>query len=247
MRGMRTRQHKRHEGCENLPDFCTGSYTVPNSHTHTQSQSSLAQLGIPLTDVLKVLAAVLFLGNVLFYEAKNQELSMQGAEELRAVGNLLGVQPLLLQRALTLRTYRSGRGQPVYSACSAAASNGARDALAKALYIRTVVAIMRRINTLLRGASQRGPGGVLALNRPPAGEGHMLHIVDFFGFESNEVNSLEHFCVNWTAEKVQHYYTQSLFAATVQECSEEDVDPLFESSLYDCSPCLELIGGQVED
>jgi len=51
-----------------------------NAHTHTQSQSSLAQLGIPLTDVLKVLAAVLFLGNVLFYEAKNQELSMQGAE-----------------------------------------------------------------------------------------------------------------------------------------------------------------------
>jgi len=30
----------------------------------------------------------------------------------------------------------------------------------------------------------------------------------------------------------------------VQECSEEDVDPLFESSLYDCIPCLELIGGQ---
>ena len=29
--------------------------------------------------------------------------------------------------------------------------------------------------------------------------------------------------------------------------SEEDVDPLFESSLYDCIPCLELIGGQVED
>jgi len=28
-----------------------------------------------------------------------------------------------------------------------------------------------------------------------------------------QVNSLEHFCVNWTAEKVQHYYTQSLFAA----------------------------------
>ena len=43
-------------------------------------QSSLAQLGIPLTDVVKVLVATLLLGNVLFYEAKNQELSMQGVE-----------------------------------------------------------------------------------------------------------------------------------------------------------------------
>ena len=43
-------------------------------------QSSLAQLGIPFTDVVKVLAAILLLGNVLFYEAKNQELSLQGAD-----------------------------------------------------------------------------------------------------------------------------------------------------------------------
>ena len=43
-------------------------------------QSSLAQLGIPLTDVLKVLSAVMLLGNTLFYEAKNQELQLQGME-----------------------------------------------------------------------------------------------------------------------------------------------------------------------
>lgn len=43
-------------------------------------QSSLAQLGIPLTDVLKVLSAVLLLGNTLFYEAKNQELQLQGSD-----------------------------------------------------------------------------------------------------------------------------------------------------------------------
>ena len=57
-------------------------YTSSHPHTLTPShpQSSLAQLGIPLTDVLKVLVAILLLGNILFYEAKNQELSMQGSE-----------------------------------------------------------------------------------------------------------------------------------------------------------------------
>ena len=48
-------------------------------------QSSLAQLGIPFTDVVKVLVAILLLGNVLFYEAKNQELSVQGSEGLWCV------------------------------------------------------------------------------------------------------------------------------------------------------------------
>lgn len=47
--------------------------------TFPHPQSSLAQLGIPLTDVLKVLVAVMLLGNVVFYEAKNQELAVQNA------------------------------------------------------------------------------------------------------------------------------------------------------------------------
>lgn len=110
-------------------------YTITIAHT----QSSLAQLGIPLTDVVKVLVATLLLGNVLFYEAKNQELSMQGVEgqsttlvayeilvasicaELEAVAALLGVEPSLLQQGLTLRTYHSDRGEEVRSQCSAAA------------------------------------------------------------------------------------------------------------------------------
>ena len=37
-------------------------------------------MGIPLYDVMKVLVAILLLGNILFYEAKNQELSVQGVE-----------------------------------------------------------------------------------------------------------------------------------------------------------------------
>lgn len=219
--------------------------TVPQLQSHFEAwKSSLAQLGIPLTDVLKVLSAVMLLGNTLFYEAKNQELQLQGMDELRSVATLLGVQLVLLQRGLTLRTYRSNRGPAVQSPCSAAAANGARDALAKALYIRTVVAIMRRINTLLRGASQKTHGGGANSHHTPSVDTNMLHIVDMFGFENCEANSLEQLCINWTAERLHHHFTQSLFTSTISQCTEEGVDPMFESALYDCSPCLELIGGQ---
>ena len=41
--------------------------------------------------------------------------------ELEAVASLLGVDPVLLQQGLTLRTYSSDRGEAVQSPCSAAA------------------------------------------------------------------------------------------------------------------------------
>lgn len=66
-------------------------------------------------------------------------------------------------------------------------ANGARDALAKGLYIRTVVAIMRRINTLLRGVSQKSHGGGAKSHHTPSQDTNVLHVVDMFGFENCEV------------------------------------------------------------
>ena len=99
-------------------------------------------------------------------------------------------------------------------------ANGARDALAKALYIRTIVAIMRRVNTLLRGTSHLAQGGGGSSSHSPTlnAESNMVHVVDLFGYEANEVNSLEQLCINWSAEKLQQYYINSLFTKTVQMC-----------------------------
>ena len=33
-----------------------------------------------------------------------------------------------------------------------------------------------------------------------------------------QVNSLEQLCVNWTAERLQHHFKQSLFTATISQC-----------------------------
>ena len=127
---------------------------------------------------------------------------------------------------------------------------------------------MRRINTLLRGTSHR-TGSASRTRVQSTADDRSLHVVDLFGWESNEVNSLEHLCVNWSAERIQQHYIKSLFTDTIDQCRlaflhvtllavglpdnhsmllslrEEGVDPMFESSLYDCGPCIELIGGMV--
>ena len=57
-----------------------------------------------------------------------------------------------------------------------------------------------------------------------------------FGFERNESNSLEQLCVNWTAEKLQHYYTQTVFNDTLKAC--ELVTHIVDLFIYCLFVCL---------
>ena len=75
---------------------------------------------------------------------------------------------------------------------------------------------MRRINTLLRGASHRTPAGIVP--RPQSANERTIHVVDLFGMEGNEANSLEQLCVNYCTEKLQQYYTTSMFTNTTEMC-----------------------------
>ena len=88
--------------------------------------------------------------------------------------------------------------------------------------MRTIVAIMRRVNTLLRAVSMQSQAGGGGASTPhpqtPSPDDHTVHVVDLFGYEANDVNSLEQLCINWSAEKLQQYYIDSLFTKTMQMC-----------------------------
>lgn len=95
--------------------------------------SSKGVLGIPFMDVVKVLAAVLLLGNVQFVDGNKtnkshqgidasgikttaviSEVSVAGESELNAVSSLLGVSAQSLFRGITSRTHNT-RAQLVKS------------------------------------------------------------------------------------------------------------------------------------
>lgn len=81
-------------------------------------KACLGVLGIPFLDVVRVLAAVLLLGNVNFVVVEGVEVTVQGDAELKAVASLLGVSGSALFRGLTSRTHNA-RGQLVRSVCDA--------------------------------------------------------------------------------------------------------------------------------
>ncbi|CAG9837277.1 unnamed protein product [Diabrotica balteata] len=129
--------------------------TIEDSNRFQAWKNCLGILGIPFLDVVRVLAAVLLLGNVQFMDGKGLEVDVKGEAELNAVAGLLGVSGGALFRGLTSRTHNA-RGQLVKSVCDANMSNMTRDCLAKALYCRTVATIVRRANSLKRLGSTLG-------------------------------------------------------------------------------------------
>ncbi|XP_023237398.1 unconventional myosin-Va-like isoform X1 [Centruroides sculpturatus] len=118
-------------------------------------KTCLSILGIPFMDVVRVLAAVLLLGNIQFVDGAGLEVEVKGSNEIKPVAALLGISSIALFKGLTTRT-RNIRGQLVKSASDALMSNMTRDALAKALYCRTVATIVRRANSLKRLGSTSG-------------------------------------------------------------------------------------------
>lgn len=127
-------------------------------------KSCLSVLGIPFMDVARIFAAILLLGNVPLTTtaastSKSCDPGVSACEikstntssVLKAVAQVLGVSSVALYKGLTSRSHqvngqlivRSGN-QTNMTACAT------RDALAKALYCRTVATIVRRANSLKR-------------------------------------------------------------------------------------------------
>ena len=102
-------------------------------------------------DVVRVLATVLLLGNIEFFDINNSSdrVTSDNEKELNSVAALLGVSTKSLLKGLTSRT-RTMKGCLIKSMCNSNVSNMTKDCLAKALYCRTVATIVRRSNSLKR-------------------------------------------------------------------------------------------------
>lgn len=79
-------------------------------------------LGIPFMDVVRVLAAVLLLGNVKFVDNGSGEVVAKGETELASVARLLGISFPALFRGITTRTHSEttrGTTQLIKTNCDA--------------------------------------------------------------------------------------------------------------------------------
>ena len=163
-------------------------------------------------NIFRMLAAILWLGNVTFSEDENGNAAVSDQSVIDYVAYLLEVDAAHVLKALTLRvveTSRGGRRGSIYDVpLNIIQAQAVRDALAKAIYFNLFDWIVERVNASLkvRGAVKNTVG-----------------ILDIYGFEVFKSNSFEQLCINYVNEKLQQIFIQLTLKAEQKEYEDERI------------------------
>ena len=163
-------------------------------------------------DIFRMLAAILWLGNVSFIEDDQGNAANRDQSVVDFVAYLLEVDPTHVNTALTSRiveTSRGGRRGSVYQVpLNVTQAMAVRDALAKAIYFNLFDWIVERVN-----ASLKARGAI----------GNSVGILDIYGFEIFEKNSFEQLCINYVNEKLQQIFIQLTLKTEQEEYAREQI------------------------
>ncbi len=138
-------------------------------------------------DILKVLAALLHMGNIKYRGKVVDNLDatdIPDQSNVERVAAILGVESRALVDALTSRTIFA-QGETVVSTLNTGQSRDVRDAFAKGIYGRLFVHIVRKVNAAVFRQDLRDEMGRTGFRKSSIG------VLDIFGFENFDSNSFE--------------------------------------------------------
>uniref|UniRef100_A0A4W4FT56 Myosin IXB n=1 Tax=Electrophorus electricus TaxID=8005 RepID=A0A4W4FT56_ELEEL len=163
--------------------------------------------------ILSVLSAILYLGNVTYEQKGDGEgVTVGPADVLSTLCDLLKVKVELLMEALIKRKAMTANDVLILPYTHSQAVT-ARDSMAKSLYSSLFDWIVLRINyALLNKRDMEESVPCLSLG-----------ILDIFGFEDFKTNSFEQFCINYANEQLQHYCSQHIFRLEQEEYLAEGI------------------------
>ncbi|XP_070775715.1 unconventional myosin-VIIb-like [Enoplosus armatus] len=165
--------------------------------------------------ILKLLAAILHLGNVCF-EANiqnNLETSdVSKSEHFSIAASLLEVQKSSLATSLTHRSFMTNR-ERVTKPLSSEQASDCRDAFVKAIYNKLFIWIVGKINSVIHKRVTKSPKSSFL----------SIGLLDIFGFENFNTNSFEQLCINFANEKLQQFFVGHIFKLEQEEYLKEDI------------------------
>lgn len=161
-------------------------------------------------DMFHVLSGILYLGDLEF-EGDDESRVSSDASILTTLCNQLGIDEHTVELAMT-RQVNVIRGEEVERKLKLEQAEDVRDATAKSIYTKTFSWIIRECNQQLTDS---------AAHKLP--DDTAMGILDIFGFENFDSNSLEQLCINLTNEQLQWYFNEFIFAMELAEYAAEGV------------------------
>ncbi|XP_030649562.1 myosin-9 isoform X1 [Chanos chanos] len=221
------------ENYNNYRFLSNGNVTIPGQQDKdlfVETMESMRIMGIPedeQTGLLKVVSAVLQLGNMTFKkERHSDQASMPDDTAAQKVCHLMGMNVTDFARAILSPRIKVGRDY-VQKAQTQEQAEFAVEALAKATYERMFRWLVMRINKALDKTKRQGAS--------------FIGILDIAGFEIFELNSFEQLCINYTNEKLQQLFNHTMFILEQEEYQREGIEWSFIDFGLDLQPCIDLI------
>jgi hypothetical protein len=199
-----------------------------------------------VSSVLQCVAAVLHLADVQFEGDERAVVPSANQPCLEAAALMLGVSPEDLEVELTRRERSAGVGikrDVSFTSLGAGAASDSRWALITALYSKLFDWLVHRINKALAGSEggeeetdEFGPSAAIK-------SAQSIGILDIFGFEIFEHNSLEQLCINFCNEKLQQLFNNHVFKEEQRVYDAEGIDAS-DVRFIDNQNVLDLIEGR---
>ncbi|CAI5502052.1 unnamed protein product, partial [Closterium sp. Naga37s-1] len=201
-----------------------------NAEEYGKTRSAMRVIGISEEEqlsILRLLAAVLHLGNVEFREKGDKlRIAKHTDATLDTVASLLSCDRKKLQDSLCTVKRKVG-GETIKSALDVKAATVRRDTLAKTLYSKLFDWIVQKVNRSI-GQDPRAMA--------------IIGVLDIYGFEHFKINSFEQFCINLANEKLQQHFNQHVLKLEQEEYEKEQINWSY-INFRDNQDVLDLIEG----
>lgn len=207
---------------------CLTIQDIDEAERFQKLREAMDNVGISKEDQdqsFRMLAAVLWLGNISFQAMENDNhAEVVSDEAVMNAARLIGCSVPGLMLALSTRKIQAGR-DTISKKLTLQQAIDTRDALAKFIYASLFDWLVEEINKLLAMGKQQSA--------------RSISILDIYGFESFKKNSFEQLCINYANERLQQHFNRHLLKLEQEEYELDGVD-WTKVDFEDNQDCLDL-------
>lgn len=178
-----------------------------------------------------IIASILKIGNLQFDDAKKTDTNpctITNEKLFQEISSVLRIDKELLRSALTIKTRITDK-EKFLCPLDKNECASSRDSFSKCLYDKLFSWIIKRLNLSIRNQANEIDDTL------------SIGLLDIFGFEDFQTNSLEQFCINFTNEKLQQLYIINIFKSEQKEFIDEGLEQFLGQIAYlDNQPVIDL-------
>ena len=187
-----------------------------------------------INSILKIIAGVLLIGNIKFVQ-KGKKCDVENIYVIKNICELFQCNKEDLIKALTLKIIVINN-EIIESPLSMENCVTSRDSLAKEIYNRLFLWIVKKMNSRL------SPQYNIDTDEEIDTGMKYIGLLDIYGFECFSVNSLEQLCINYTNEQLQKLYINDFFQYEIDDLTKEGLgDKTGFIKFTDNQPIIDLI------